>query len=194
MEAFSDTYYAELGSILSNAQSEDALFSAVVNAPFHDQLTTARLGLGIVVLLLVNPKTKTIDRVALSDTEGAKGAMRMSVKPFHTIRIPLANKQNIIAKAIREKAHQQTIEWAPLFVPALSAREASLNQSGAGIECSVVYPLVDLPNGGALIFSFHEPPETLGPEHYRFMQTYAGLAAKRLKSLARLPGQTTAQR
>jgi hypothetical protein len=189
VEIVSDTYYAELGSILSNAQSEGDILTAVVNAPFHNMLTAATMGLGIVVLLLVNPKTKTIDRVALSDTEGAKGAVRMSSKPFHAIKIPVDDERNIIAKAIREKTYQQTIDWSPLFVPALSAREAGLNQAGAGIECSVVYPLVGPGHGGALIFSFHDPPEALAPEHYTFMQTYADLAAKHLQRIVRSPGR-----
>ena len=139
MKALGDTYYAELSSILSNAQSEDSILSAVVNAPFHDRLIAAKMGLGIVVLLLVNHGTKTIDRVALSDTDGAKGALRMSVKPFHAIKIPLKSKQNIIAKAIREQECQQTTNWAPLFVPALTPQEANLNQAGAGIELSLIH-------------------------------------------------------
>lgn len=54
------------------------LNDTIVNAPFGDNLGAIDIDLGVVVLLLARPETKTIDRIALSDTYSAKGAVRMS--------------------------------------------------------------------------------------------------------------------
>jgi hypothetical protein len=177
----SDVYYSLLGRMLNSAKTDKDLFETIVNAPFSDRRRSALMGLGIVVLLLVNKTTRTIDRVALSDTDLAKGAVRMSVKPFHDIRIPLNYKGNFIAEAIRSERYQQTSDWQYLFAPELTAEEARLNQAGAGISCSFVYPLIDARSGGALIFSYYLPLDKFEPEHHEFMRSYAKLAARVLR-------------
>src|SRR6185437_14407139 len=149
-----ESYIEELNRRLDAARSDKELFEAIVNAPFHDKAKTAVLGLGIVVLLLVNTETGNIDRVALSNTELARGTTDISVKPFRAIKIPLGYKANFIAKAIRRGRYQQTSDWQYLFAPALTPEEARLNQAGGGIACSFIYPLTNARNGGALIFSY----------------------------------------
>jgi hypothetical protein len=178
-----DHYYRSLREQLTAAADNDrALLDAIVNAPFHDQLRAVEMGLGIIVLLLNNPETNTIDRVALSTTDSAQGAVRMSAKPFHDIRIPADHPHNIIVRTIQENEPQLTADWKYLFVPELSPREARMNQAGAGIEASVVYPLVYQP-GGALIFSYFEPPHKIGPEQHEFMQHYQGIVSEHLSQL-----------
>jgi len=178
----SDVYYSLLKELLNSANGDRDLFETIVNAPFTDRRRSTLLGLGIVVLLLVNKSTRTIDRVALSDTDLAKGAVRMSVKPFHDIKIPLNYKGNFIAEAIRSERYQQTSDWQYLFAPALSPEEAHLNQAGAGIACSYIYPLIDARSGGALIFSYYLPLEKIEPEHHDFMRKYAQLVTRALQS------------
>lgn len=160
--------------------SQPQLHQAIVNAPFQDKLFSTHLGLGIVVLLLVNPETKTIDRIALSDTYPAQGAVRMSAKPFKEITIPLDHAHNLIAKAIQQGARQLTADWKYLFIPDLTPREARFNQAGAGIECSYVYPLIGPKGKGAIIFSYFEPPDKVGPEQQYFMESYNALVFDRL--------------
>jgi hypothetical protein len=178
----SDVYYSLLSEILNSAKGDRDLFETIVNAPFADRRRSALLGLGIVVLLLVDKTSRTIDRVALSDTDLAKGAVRMSVKPFHDIKIPLNYKGNFIAEAIRSERYQQTSDWQYLFAPELSPEEARLNQAGAGIACSYVYPLIDARVGGALIFSYYLPLEKIEKEHHDFMFKYAQIASKALQN------------
>ena len=67
-------------------------------------------------------------------------------------------------------------------MPAMSAEAARFNQAGAGIGCSVVYPLVDVQDGAALIFSFYQSPTMLSKHHHDFMQNYANLADQALNS------------
>ncbi|MBA3758872.1 hypothetical protein H0X10_04585 [Candidatus Saccharibacteria bacterium] len=170
-------YIQELETTLTEAEiSKEKLFQAVVNSPFNTLASGAPLGLGIIVLLLVNSQTETIDRIALSDTEHAKGALDYSVKKFREIQIPLTNEANVIAKAIHSGKYQVTSDWHDLFVPALTAEEARFNQAGAGIGCSVIYPLTDIQDRGAIIYSYYVQPENITSEHHAFMKKYAELA------------------
>lgn len=168
---------------LDDAKTDDELFGAIVNIPFTDRLRATELGLGIAVLLLVNEANGTLDRIALSNTELASGAVAISAKPFHEIRIPLTSKENVLIKAITSRHHQITEDWAPMFVPELTAEEARFNQAGAGIACSVIYPLIafgGIRPFGAMIFSYYEPMSTITKQHYAFMQAYADTVAAKL--------------
>jgi hypothetical protein len=175
-----EDYIKGLNAILDSAKSDKALFGSIVNAPFHNRAKATLLGLGITVLLLVNPKERAIERIALSDTELAKGTTDISIKPFKAIKIPLNYKGNFIAEAIRSGRYQQTSDWQYLFAPALAPEESRLNQSGGGIACSFVYPLVGARSGGALIFSYFVPLDKIGLEHRNFMSRYAKLVSKKL--------------
>lgn len=175
----SDVYNNKIKSILASASNEAELYKAIVNAPFHDLLRALQIDLGTIVLLLVNTKTKTIDRIALSDTEAARGAVRMSNKPFEKIKIPLSHKTNIISKALATSQPQNTEDWRYLFAPALNAQEAHFNQAGAGIESSYVYP-VSGKKTGALIFSLYQPISNISNEHTDFMQFYSKLVTEKI--------------
>lgn len=170
-------YYEQLQTLLAVSATSSEQFETIVNAPFHDPVQATHLDLGIVVLLLVNPETRTIDRIALSDTDQAKGAVKMSEKPFESIKIPLDDTRNLIAKAIAQQEPQRTTDWKDLFIPALAPQAARFNQAGAGIECSFVYPL-PIPQGGALIFSYYQPPANIGAGHAAFMKHYCSLVAQ----------------
>lgn len=172
--------YAELQKGLEAAKGDAALFRAIVNLPFTFKVQTAYLFLGITVLLLVNKKTNTIDRVALSETELAKNTTDVSVKRFEDIRIPLGHPENIIAKAIATGKPQGTGDWRYLFTPELTPEEAHLNQASGGIGFSAVYPLVGARDGGAMIFSYFQHREEQRPAHREFMETYSRLVAKQL--------------
>lgn len=168
---------------LDESFSRDTLFKTIVNTPFDDRLQATELGLGIVVLLLVNSKDHTLDRVALSDTERAQEAQKISAKPFHEIRIPLDYKENLLIDVVDELKPQFTDDWAGMFVPELSPEEARFNQAGASIACSAIYPLIPFGTEdaiGAMIFSYFEPLEKLGEKHRAFMRAYADTVSSKL--------------
>lgn len=175
------TYMEELESLLASANTGEDVYNKVVNAPFSAKSKGIPLGLGVVVLLLVNNETTTIDRIALSDTEPARGAVEYSVKPFHDIKIPKNHQKNLIARAIRSGHHQMATDWRYLFVPALTAQEARFNQAGAGVATSIVYPLVDTLDGGALIYSYFIPHDQISDQHHQFMSRYSELVARHLR-------------
>lgn len=186
MRRLNSPYYGVLRKLLAAPQTLDELWVTIVDAPFHEMRQALHLDLGIVVLLLTNPQDNTIDRVALSNTPAADGALKMSEKPFSDIRIPLGHKTNVIARAIATGTPQVASDWRLLFVPALSAQAARFNQAGAGIECSHAYPLIASDgegSQGALIFSFFQPSSGVGPAHIAFMQAYTALASEALQRL-----------
>lgn len=179
MKHYANLNYDVLQQKLTAATTKPHLFRAIVDSPFDFKVDMARLHLGIIVLLLLNKTTGMVDRVALSDTELAKHTTDISVKRFEDIKIPITDEQNYIAKAIRTRRPQLTTDWQYLFTPALTPEEARFNQAGGGIACSVVYPFAsDLE--GALIYSYFQYPEHLGPDQRQFMKTYTNLVARRL--------------
>jgi hypothetical protein len=183
MKAFllSAAYMLELRNAISHAKSDDQLFKAIVNAPFNTVTKGLPLGLSIIVLLLVDDDKKSVKRIALADTESAKGAVEYSVKKFHEITIPLNNPTNSIVKAIRSNEHQVITDWQYLFTPDLTPEEARFNQAGAGIATSIVYPLEDTRNGGAIIFSYVLNSNHISDQYHDFMQKYIHLVSKKLR-------------
>lgn len=174
---------AVMSSKLSIANTPSKLYQSIVDAPFSDKVTATNIDLGIGVLLQVDPISKTIDRVALSNTELAQGAVLVSAKPFHQIKIPLHTKNNYISEAIVSGRHKITEDWQYLFNPALKPEEARRNQAGASIESSLVWPL-KANHGGALIFSFYQPRRNIGSDHLEFARMYAQLVDRQLGSIS----------
>jgi hypothetical protein len=173
-------YYNTLEKLLSSMQSDKELFEMIVNGPFHNKLHTTHLDLGIVVLLLVDKNGKTLNRIALSDTEPARWAVKMTPVAFHDIKIPLTDKTNILVQAVKTGKPRKTSDWKFLFTPILSPEAARFNQAGAGIACSYAYPLIGARNGGTLIFSFYQPLDHIQVKHLDFMEKYSQKAAKAL--------------
>ncbi len=175
---FTDKDFAKLLAELNLAKDGQKLYQAIVNGPFKHKAKVVPLGLGVVVLLLVNDKDQMLDRIALSDTEQAEGAVEYSVKQFHEIRIPLTASRNVLIKSLKSGQPHSTEDWQYLFTPALTAQEARFNQAGAGISHSWVYPLEA--GIGALIFSYFIPLSDSGPLQQEFMNRYTSLVSNRL--------------
>lgn len=174
-------FLAELrNSLLSGKSLRD--YQAIVDAPFGDKLRSVQIDLGIMVFLLVNNKTKTIDRIALSNTELAHGAVKVSTKPFHEIKVPVGYSDNIIARAISSNQLQKTDDWQYLFVPDLTAEEARFNQASAGIGSSIVTPFTANNLSGALIFSLFQPLDNINETHFKFATSYTAVVEEVLSA------------
>lgn len=170
--------YNQLHTALAAAKTQAQLNDVIVNAPFVNKVETAFLFLGIIVLLIANEETRMIDRIALSNTELADNITTVSAKPFHDIKIPLNDPNNIIAKVIATGQYADTTDWDDLFTPALSADEARLNQASGGIAYSAVYPIHGAKNKGALIFSHFQYMNEIGDKQHEFMKTYSQLVSE----------------
>ena len=178
--------YSAIDEALQSAKNDEALFRSIVNTPFLiNKVQMNLLFLGIIVLLQVNKKQGTIDRVALSDTELAKNTTDVSVVPFEEIKIPINDTKNCIAKTIRSGKPQDTTDWMHLFTPVLTPEQARINQASAGIAYSVVYP-VKARDGGALIFSYFQYQGGLGDDQQVFMEAYSKIVANTLVNFKRL--------
>jgi hypothetical protein len=171
--------YEVLRQKLQSAQSDKQLFEDIVNIPFTFRVELALLFLGIIVLLLVDKESGTINRIALSNTELAKNTTKVSYVPFNEIKIPLTNPENLIAKAIATATPQGATDWKYLFVPALNEEQARINQASGGIAYSAVYPLASR-GGGALIFSYFQYQSNIGKDQEDFMERYTALVDKSL--------------
>lgn len=182
-KAREQTYFKQLKDLLTSpkhaTKSPQAFYQVIVDAPFTDPLSATYLNLGIVVLLLVDEKGKVINRVALSNTVHAAGAVRTSEKHFNEIKIPLKENKNIISKAIKTGIATHTEDWKDLFTPALSPQSARFNQAGAGIACSIVEPFKFGNYGAALIFSFFKIPSN-SARTLKFTRVYSDMVSEAL--------------
>lgn len=160
-------------------------YQEIVDAPFQDKLHSTSIALGVVVLLLADYENNALRRIALSNTEMADGAVNFSVKPFHEIVIPLNFESNVLIESLKSKIPQQTEDWAVMFSPELTPEEARFNQAGAGIACSVIYPLLTEASEtplGALIFSYFEPLDHIDEAHHEFMKEYSNSVALKIST------------
>jgi len=174
----SESYLQELKRILEAAKTDSQLFDAIVNAPFHDKRVTTMLGLGFLSFVLVNRKTRTIDRTSISKTDMAQGAIDITVKPFRDLKVPIGYKGNAVAEAIRSGRYQQTNDWEYLLTPTLKPEEARLNQAGSGTASSYVYPLTNARDGGAIIFQYFITLDKIENTHREFMFRYTKMVSQ----------------
>lgn len=173
--------YERLKRALEASKNDDELFHHIVDAPFEQIVEAAHMFLGIIVLRLVNKQTRTIDHMALSNTELAKDAKNVTVVPFKEIKIPLKTRGNVIALAAKTGEPQDTADWRFLFHPVLDAEQSRINQASAGIAYSAVYPF-QARDGGALIFSYYQYEEGVGDAQHEFMARYSQMVDACLKS------------
>ena len=171
--------FTKLNDALTASQNDEERLDLIVNLPFKNKRFTTRLGLGLMVLVLVNTQEQTVDRIALSDTEPAHGAVAISPKPFRAINIPISQKDNLLVKAIETGEWQQTDDWKDTFTPVLAPEQARFNQAGAGIGCTIVYPF-RARDGGALSFSYYKLLGEIGNEQHDFMRRYTDLVEELL--------------
>jgi hypothetical protein len=177
-----ESYILELKRILEAAKSETQLYESIVNAPFYNKRVTTMMGLGFLSFVLINRTTKTIDRIAISKTDLAQGALDITVKPFRDLKVPIGYKGNAVAEAIRSGRYQQTNDWDYLLKPSLKPEEARLNQAAAGIASSFVYPLTGAKNPGAIIFQYFITLDKIESVHREFMFRYTKLVSQALSS------------
>lgn len=139
------------------------------------------LGMGFLTLVMVNRKNKTLDRIAMTENDIAQGAKEMTVKPFEELIVPLSFKGNAVVEAVRSGRYQQTSDWNYLLAPVLKPEEARLNQAGAGIASSFVFPLVNARDGGAIIYQYFITLDRIGKQQHDFMFRYTKLASEALR-------------
>jgi hypothetical protein len=178
-----DEYIKELGLLLDKAKSRSELYELIVNAPFNNPFNSTLLGLGFLAFLQVNQEEGNLDRISISDTYTAQGAINMTNKEFHDMKVPLKHKGNIVLIAIQSGKPQITNDWHLLTDPAVTAEESRINQAAAGISSSLVYPTIKTEPRSAIIFQYYIPLSKIGRSQHDFMERYIKLVSKSLNSL-----------
>jgi hypothetical protein len=181
----SDDYFIELKDILNRQKSRRQLYQSIVDAPFQgkNKFNSTLLGLGFLAFLQVNESSRTLDRITISDTPSALGAINMTMKAFNDMKVPLNHKGNIILTAIRTGAHQQTTNWHYLTDPAVTEVESRMNQAAAGMASSVVYPIMETKPKGAIIFQYFINMDEITSAHHNFMFRYIKIVSSALNSI-----------
>lgn len=174
-------YYKNVSRQLSEAPNKKQLYELVANAPFQSKFHTTNLDLGMIVFVLANLKTKTIDRISYSHTSPAHDAIRVSPKTFQEIKLPLIDDTNLTSKTIKTGKPHKTSDWKYLFTPVISETAARFNQAEAGMGCSFIYPVKNEELMGALIFSFYQQIEAIGKRHQDFMKKYSTIVSQNLR-------------
>jgi len=142
------------------------------------ELGYLNLGYRIIVLVLYDPSNQGLKRVALSRTEEAAAAMSVSAIPFHDIVIPIGDTENILTKAYMQQKPFVTHDWKDIFVPVLNDQEAHINQVAAGIQTSIVYPLMLRGNSvGVAIFSMVKDIKEVSQEESELIQGFTDIIA-----------------
>lgn len=176
-----EEYFRQLSELLRNTTTQEEFYEMVSNAPFYDKFHTTNFDLGMIVFVLANQKSQTIDRISYSHTSPAHDAIRVSPKTFQEIKLPLHHKTNLTSKAIATGIPQKTSDWKFLFTPVISDEAARFNQAEAGMGCSFIYPVKNKLSSGALIFSFYQQLDMVKELHRKFMEHYQKLVSENLK-------------
>lgn len=172
-----DSYYEELQVILNDVNNDEKFYQNIVDAPFHNKFYSTLLGLGFLAYLKENEQSGTLDRISISDTYSAQGAIKMTDKAFHDMKVPLSHKTNIVITAIETGRFQQTSDWHLLTDPAVTAEDSRFNQAAAGISSSVVYPLPSTTPKGAIIFQYYLNMPEVVEMHHNFMLRYCNMVS-----------------
>lgn len=122
------------------------------------------LGFQAGVLSLIDDKTGTLKRVAVSHTPAGLIGIRMLPVPYKAIGIPLDYYDNIIIRAIHEKKPQVTKRMYDLFTPRLQAALVDRLQRLMNIKTSFIYPIFSKDKViGAMIFSISGDEKEISP-------------------------------
>ncbi len=113
------------------------------------------------VLVLYEKDTKTLRRVAASNTREATEAIKALSIPFTKIAIPADDPQNLMSRAIREKKDFVTNNLYDVFVPVLSQKESAKIQQIMATLSTIIYPIyvADTPLGVFIASSKKEAKE-----------------------------------
>lgn len=129
------------------------------------ELGYLRQGYRIVVLALVDEKSKKLKRISVSQTDEARRAVEELPIPFKSLDIPLRATDNLCIRVLREKKPMVTHRWPEILTPPLTPKEATVLQRSIGIETSMVYPVIAHDKAiGIMIFSMVKDVEDVSDE------------------------------
>lgn len=149
--------------VLNSLNFEDVVQNIVEST--LSELGYLNLGYRVIVLALVDKKTKKLKRISYSRTkEGIEAIGSLSV-PFLEIEIPLSEENNLCVKAMKNKQPYVTHSVADVFYPTLKKEEIFPIQNSLGIKTTMVYPVFSRGESiGVLIFSLIKEENEISQE------------------------------
>ena len=151
-----------------------------------NELYFVDLSYRLVILALENSDHTALQIVALSKTPEAEKAIQAANIPLAQIQIPLAQTQNIMIRTWRDQSMQLTPNWSEVFHPALTVETATNAQTAAGIQASILVPIVAKNKSlGVLLFGVAKPSEMITDQEKDLIQGFTdivGLAVENASS------------
>lgn len=143
------------------------------------ELGYLELGYEIVVLCLINEETQTLERISVSQTERAKEALSQLQTlgtPFHSIVIPLQEKENSLIQAVDKNEPSVINDWYEILRPVFTPEESRKIQSTLGIKSSLVFPVQTSKKSiGVIIFSMSKDESEMAPDEMDLMRSFTDI-------------------
>jgi hypothetical protein len=165
-----------LEAVKNDAQ---ALYQAIVNAPFAHDRDMAFLFLGFICFFWVDSESNIIRAGAATDNEYFKQSIANYNFTMDEYQVPLSETENSIVQAVISGKPVTSTNWDSFRRPDVEEGVARLNQANSGIGYSAVYPVTGKIKG-ALMFNFYQFPEAIGEGQATFMEHYSNLVSKAL--------------
>lgn len=168
----------QIEAILLRPLNFEKVVQEVVDEVIRD-LEGRKLGYRIVVLTLVDKKSKLLKRYSVTQTAEAKKALNVMGKnfgvSFRSIDIPLSFRENASIQAINTKAPIETHDFRQILVPGVTPSQALAAQEESGIKSSFVFPLI-VRNSviGTIIFSTSKERK-LSKKESNLLSYYTGI-------------------
>lgn len=149
----------------------------------------------LVLLALTSQDLEKLEFVAVSKTPEAEKALQVIKTPLTQIQLPLSDTANILVKTHRDQNLELTPNWSEIFSPTLSPDVVTSAQAAAGIQSTVLVPVVAKGKSlGVLLFGVAKPPEMVENQEKDLIQGFTdivGLAVENARLYSTL--DTTSQ-
>lgn len=176
----SESLYADLERDLQAADTDlQALYQAIVSAPFEYERDMALLFLGFISLFVLDEAEQVVVPGAFTQNEYYQHSVADHNFDPTTYKLPLSLTDNVVVKAITTGTPVGSDNWDNFKRPHIEEGVARLNQAAGGIGYSAVYPVSGKVKG-ALIFNYYQFPEAIGEVQSEFMERYSKLVSKAL--------------
>lgn len=143
----------KIDRVILDALNFEELANRVVNVVL-EELDYLKLGYQIIVLTLIDKKSRDVKRISISKTKPAAKALEETPIPFKEIIIPLSATENLLVKAIKNKKIYFTHDLSDVLYPEANRKIWRQIQKVCEIKTSMIYPIVARGKTlGAMIFS-----------------------------------------
>jgi len=160
--------------VLGSTTSLVQVTQTVVDSIFTE-LGYMKSGYEIIMLTLLDQEEKVLKIIAISHTQTAEKLLKESPTPFSDTKFPLWATQNLLIKAVLNKKMYVSDNAGDIYVPAIDAEWMRNFDSSAGINTSIVYPLIAKDKAlGALTFVLSKQESEIKEEEWTILENFVG--------------------